>query len=73
METAVDSLTVIAGCRSEALEGLDACVEQVQRLAMQEKIRGILVTRRAAGHFTVELSHAVPYGLTREATNEDVC
>lgn len=70
METAVnDNMTVIARSGTEALERLDACVEQLQRLAMQEKTRGILVTRRAAGRYTVELSQAVPFGLTLESTN----
>lgn len=72
METAVkDSMTIIARSRREALERLDACVEQLQRLAMQEKTRGILVTRRTPGHFTVELSPTVPYGLTLESTDAD--
>lgn len=68
---AKDSITVIARSRSEALERLDACVEHLQHRAMQKKTSGILVTRIGAGHFTVELSNAVPYGVTLESTNEN--
>jgi hypothetical protein len=69
VETAeIDSITVIAGSRSEALQGIDSSVEQLQRRAMQERTRGILVTRKDWGHFIIELSNRVPYGMTLEST-----
>ena len=63
-----DSITVIAGNRSEALQGIDSSVEELQRRATQERTRGILVTRKDWGHFTIELSNSVPYGMTLEST-----
>jgi hypothetical protein len=65
-----DSITVIAGSRSEAFQEIDWSVEQLQRRALQERTRGILVTRRGWGHFTIELSNSVPYGMTLESTLE---
>jgi hypothetical protein len=47
----------------ERLAAAEACL---QRIAAVSATRGILVTRHAADHYTLELSDAVPYGLTRE-------
>lgn len=45
---------------------LDEAVAHTVTRAAQEGRQGILVTRHEFGSFTVALSDAVPYGLTRE-------
>ncbi|MHC6593924.1 hypothetical protein [Arthrobacter sp. C152] len=45
---------------------LDAAVSAAKAHALTGKRHGILVTRHGANHFTVDLSDAVPFGLTRE-------
>lgn len=45
---------------------LDAAVNVVRKQAGQNDRRGILVTRRSRSLFTVELTTAVPYGMTME-------
>ncbi|GGI03153.1 hypothetical protein ACFFGR_10950 [Arthrobacter liuii] len=45
---------------------LDTAVAAVREQALQERRRGILVTRRGPDSFTVALSDEVPFGLTRE-------
>lgn len=72
METPVETcLTIVADSRLEAIERLNASVDQLRKRAIVEKSRGILVTRRGAGKFTVELTSSVPYGMTMESTLED--
>jgi uncharacterized membrane protein len=60
-------LKIVAADPLEAEEHLNAATRELQRLAGTDKRRGILVTSTGAGHFTVELSDGVPYGLTLEA------
>ncbi|TLM83332.1 hypothetical protein FDW83_10205 [Pseudarthrobacter sp. NamE2] len=60
-------LTIFATTRAEAEEKLNSSVQQLRDVAMQNPTRGILVTKRGAGHFTVELSDQVPYGQTWES------
>lgn len=67
--TEKDRLTIAVVSRSEADDRLDAGVEHLQRLASVGKTRGILVTRKGAGQYTVELSEAVPYGLTMQTSD----
>lgn len=69
MGTGPHLLTISATTRSEADEKLNASVQQLRDLATQNPTRGILVTKRGAGHFTVELSDQVPYGQTWESEN----
>jgi F420-0:gamma-glutamyl ligase len=45
---------------------LDAAVTAAKAHALAEKRHGILVTRHGVDKFTVALSEAVPFGLTRE-------
>lgn len=45
---------------------LDAAVNVVRKQAGQHDRRGILITRRSRSLFTVELTTAVPYGMTVE-------
>jgi hypothetical protein len=45
---------------------LDEAVNVLRSLAIHEGRRGILVTRHGYGSFTVDLSDAVPVGLTHE-------
>jgi hypothetical protein len=61
-------VTITAITRSGAEEKLNASVQELQRLAEESPTRGILVTKLAPGHFTVDLSDEVPYGLTWETT-----
>lgn len=60
-------LTVLATTRSEVDDKLNVSVQQLRALAQDNPGRGILVTRRGPGRFTVELSDQVPYGETRES------
>jgi hypothetical protein len=62
-------LTISATTRSEADEKLNASVRQLRDLAREYPSMGILVTKRGAGHFTVELTDQVPYGQTWESEN----
>jgi hypothetical protein len=45
---------------------LDQAVTIAKTRAMHERRQGILVTRHDYNSFTVDLSEAVPFGLTRE-------
>jgi hypothetical protein len=45
---------------------LDAAVEAALSQAMHQGRQGILVTQHDHASFTVDLSDAVPFGLTRE-------
>lgn len=66
META-HCLAISARTRSEADAKLNSSVQELRDLARENPTRGILVTKRGAGHFTVELSDHVPYGETWES------
>jgi hypothetical protein len=59
------TLKVTAADRASLDLELDAAVERVRHAAAKEG-KGILVTREAPNSFTVEASHDVPFGLTRE-------
>lgn len=51
----------------EALQAqLDAAVLQLRQTAPNDRLRGILVTRRSRSLFTVETTTDVPYGTTME-------
>lgn len=63
-------ISVSATTRSEADEKLNASVRELQKLAGDDPMRGILVTKFGPGIFTAELSHDVPYGLTWERTHQ---
>lgn len=67
MGAAPHCLTISATTRSEADEKLDSSVQQLRGRARENPTRGILVTKRGAGQFTVELSDQVPYGQTWES------
>ncbi|WP_461188506.1 hypothetical protein [Arthrobacter sp. Z4-13] len=60
-------LTVLATTRSEADDKLNVSIQQLRALAQENPVRGILVTRRGPGRFTVELNDQVPYGETWES------
>jgi hypothetical protein len=60
-------LTVLATSRSEVDDKLNVSIRQLRGLAQENPVRGILVTRRGPGRFTVELSDQVPYGETWES------
>jgi len=66
MTTTKFSLTLTVADR-ESMDGqLDAAVATAKVRALAEKSHGILVTRNGVDKFTVALSEAVPFGLTRE-------
>jgi hypothetical protein len=67
MAAVAHCLTICATTRSEADEKLNSSVQQLRDLAREDPTRGILVTKRGAGRFTVELSDHVPYGQTWES------
>lgn len=52
--------------RSTMEAQLEEAVSAARLQAMQERQRGILVTRHNYTRFTVELSPEVPFGVTRE-------
>ncbi|MEJ1180429.1 MULTISPECIES: hypothetical protein [unclassified Pseudarthrobacter] len=67
METAIDlKIPVTVTDRATMEKRLDEAVAVVRTRAMEEGRRGILVTRHDRESFTVALSDAVPFGLTRE-------
>lgn len=59
------NLTITATDRASMDRQLNDAVTFAQARAMHER-RGILVTRHAHDSFTVAVSDAVPFGLTRE-------
>ncbi len=71
MEIAID-LEIAVGTvadRADMERRLDEAVAIAMTWATQEGRRGILVTRHDRDSFTVALSDAVPFGLTREHQN----
>jgi len=60
-------LTVLATTRSEVDDKLNVSIQRLRVLAQENPARGILVTKRGPGRFTVELSDQVPYGETWES------
>jgi F420-0:gamma-glutamyl ligase len=59
-------LTLTIADRQSMDSELDAAVTAAKAQALAEKRHGILVTRHGVDKFTVALSEAVPFGLTRE-------
>ncbi|HEX9229087.1 MAG TPA: hypothetical protein VF885_20990 [Arthrobacter sp.] len=67
MKTTMDlPVTVRATDRASMERQLDEAVQAALTQAMHEGRQGILVTQVDAASFTVDLSDAVPFGLTRE-------
>jgi len=67
VDTAADTvIEVRAHDRASTDDCLNAAVDRMIGVALRGPRRGILVTRLGAGHFTVELSEAVPFGRTEE-------
>jgi len=67
MTTTVDfPIAVVATDRASMERQLDEAVATALTQAMHEGGRGILVTQHDNDSFTVDLSDAVPFGLTRE-------
>ena len=67
METVIDlEIAVTVTDRASMDRRLDDAMAIARTWAMQEGRQGILVTRHDRGSFTVALSDAVPFGLTRE-------
>lgn len=59
-------LTLTVADRESMDSQLEAAVTAAKAHAFAEKRHGILVTRHGVDKFTVALSDAVPFGLTRE-------
>ena len=59
-------LTLTVSDRHSMDTELDAAVAAAKAYALIGRRHGILVTRHGADKFTVDLSDAVPFGLTRE-------
>jgi hypothetical protein len=66
MSAAHFPLTLTVADRRSMDSELDAAVAAAKAHALAEKRQGILVTRHGVNQFTVALSEAVPFGLTRE-------
>ncbi|BCW66793.1 hypothetical protein NicSoilB4_15560 [Arthrobacter sp. NicSoilB4] len=67
MKTTMDlPVTVRATDRASMERQLDEAVQDALTQAMHEGCQGILVTQVDPASFTVDLSDAVPFGLTRE-------
>ena len=70
MENLIDlEIAVTVTVRANMERRLDDATAIAKAWAMDEGCRGILVTRHDRGSFTVALSDAVPFGLTREHQN----
>lgn len=70
METIIDlEIAVTVTDRAHMERRLDEAMAIAKSWAMEERCWGILVTRHDTGSFTVTLSDAVPFGLTREHQN----
>ncbi|MDQ4489215.1 hypothetical protein RBS60_03270 [Sinomonas sp. ASV486] len=61
-----DSLTVVVGAAHELDSALGSAIGTLQKRAATSPCCGILVTREAAGEYTVALDDSVPYGITQE-------
>ncbi|BCW35005.1 hypothetical protein StoSoilA2_10610 [Arthrobacter sp. StoSoilA2] len=67
MIEAAELLATVTATNKSTMEiNLNAAIQEAERRARHEGRRGILVTRVAHAHFTVELSPEVPYGYTYE-------
>lgn len=67
MKTTIDlPIAVSVTDRASMERQLDQAVTIAKTRAMHEGRQGILVTRHDYNSFTVDLSEAVPFGLTRE-------
>lgn len=61
-----ESLTVLVGAAHELDSALGSAIGTLQQRAAASRRCGILVTREAAGEYTVALDESVPYGLTQQ-------
>ena len=67
MKTFADLPIVVTATSRASMESqLDEAVAVAKLKALPEGRRGILVTQHDGSSFTVDLSHDVPFGLTRE-------
>lgn len=66
MRTIELTIAVIAVDRADMERQLDEAVTVARKRAMYDRRQGILVTRHDYDSFTVALTDAVPFGLTRE-------
>ncbi|ELT43045.1 hypothetical protein [Arthrobacter nitrophenolicus] len=67
MQTIEDLPIVVTATNRASMESqLEEAVAAAQAKALREGRRGILVTQHDGSSFTVDLSHDVPFGLTRE-------
>ena len=67
MQTIADLPIVVTATSRASMESqLDEAVAVAMAKALREGRRGILVTQHDGSSFTVDLSHDVPFGLTRE-------
>jgi hypothetical protein len=67
MKTIVDlPIALTASSRASMEFQLNEAVAVAEAKALREGCRGILVTQHDGNSFTVDLSHDVPFGLTRE-------
>lgn len=60
------TIGITATDRASMEQQLNEAVTVASSMAMHERRRGILITRHSYSSFTVALSDAVPFGLTRE-------
>lgn len=65
-EIAHEKIEVVVHQAHEVNQALDSEVRKLQLKALLHGTAGILVTREAAGRFTLELSREVPFGYTYE-------
>lgn len=71
ISTTEDGLSYLVKVTDAAVldDYLNSAVDLARQQAARSGICGILVTRHAAGTFTVAVSGAVPFGETREHTD----
>lgn len=61
-----EALTVVVRSAHELDSALGSAIGTLQQRAVASPCCGILVTREAAGTYTVALDESVPYGLTQQ-------
>lgn len=61
-----EALTVVVGSARELDSALGSAIGALQERAATAPCCGILVTREAAGKYTVVRDQSVPYGLTQQ-------
>lgn len=69
-QNSLKKLQVIVRHARDMDHALNSGVRKLQAVALAEGSEGILVTKRAPGRFTLELTRDVPFGYTHEKSQD---